>query len=263
MTLPSIHDLAQIADPQARAQAIGRLLAEHQAALMDLARLRREAVAELRSAGLTQAQVAQVLGVTPGRVAQLEPEAAEDRERPGQPPVLVERGIPTDPAVRASRSLFLSETVDQGVVATRKMLDVGQEPAHAYIAARLGIAEGEPVLVRRRLMSANDVPLRISVSYFPISLAEGLTDPDFVEGGLQVLFEGRGLRFGRALETLAARMPTPDEARTLQLEAGVPVVHILRSSYDTDDNPVHTLESICAANRHVFPIRQPEGDTVF
>ncbi|MGH3927893.1 MAG: UTRA domain-containing protein, partial [Pseudonocardiaceae bacterium] len=173
MSSPSVSDLAQITDPRARAQAIGRLLAEHQASLMDLARLRREAVAELRSAGLTQAQVAQVLGVTPGRVAQLEPETA------GRPPVLVERGIPTDPGVRASRSLFLSETADQGVTPTRRMLYVGQEPAPAHIANRLGIAAGEPVLVRRKLMSANGVPLRISASYFPVSLSEGLTDPDF------------------------------------------------------------------------------------
>ncbi|MGH8902042.1 MAG: hypothetical protein ACRDYA_10260 [Egibacteraceae bacterium] len=41
-TFPSIRDLAHLTDPRARAQAIGRLLAEHQAALMDLARLRRE-----------------------------------------------------------------------------------------------------------------------------------------------------------------------------------------------------------------------------
>ncbi|MGH8902040.1 MAG: UTRA domain-containing protein [Egibacteraceae bacterium] len=54
-------------------------------------------------------------------------------------------------------------------------------------------------------------------------------------------------------------MPTADEARPLDLEADVPVVHILRSSYDTGDDPVHTLESICAANRHVFRSGKPRA----
>jgi hypothetical protein len=38
---------------------------------------------------------------------------------------------------------------------------------------------------------------------------------------------------------------------------------VLRSNYDTDDNPIHTLDTICAGDRHVFPVRQAEGDAIF
>ncbi|MEU4227624.1 hypothetical protein AB0F17_25305 [Nonomuraea sp. NPDC026600] len=37
------------------------------------------------------------------------------------------------------------------------------------------------------------------------------------------------------------------------------IVQVLRASHSTEDTPVHVLETICAANRHIFPIRQVSG----
>jgi len=58
-------NLLAIPDPRRRAQELSRLVAEQQALLTDLARLRRETIAELRACGLTGAQIAEVLGVSP------------------------------------------------------------------------------------------------------------------------------------------------------------------------------------------------------
>jgi DNA-binding GntR family transcriptional regulator len=84
-----------------------------------------------------------------------------------------------------------------------------------------------------------------------------------VEEGYQVLFERHGRKFGRAVETLTGRMPTPDEAQTLELADEVPVVHVLRTSYDVAKQHIHMLESLCAADKHVLLIRQPEGTDAF
>ena len=145
------------------------------------------------------------------------------------------------------------------------MLKVGPEPAAAHIAARLGVAEGDDVVVRRKLMSANGIPIRISGSYFLPAFAEqtGLDQADFIEEGYQVLFERHGRRFGHAVETLTGRMPTPDEAHTLKLAADIPVVHVLRTSYDVNKEHIHTLESVCAADKHVFRVRQADGTDAF
>jgi GntR family transcriptional regulator len=52
----------------------------------------------------------------------------------------------------------------------------------------------------------------------------------------------------------------PLEAETLELDPGrVGVVQVLRASYSSEDTPIHTLETICAATRHVFPIGQVAG----
>ncbi len=82
MSPKTIKDLLDIPDARQRAQELSRLVAEQQALLTDLARLRRDTIAELRAAGLTQAQVAEVLGVSPGRVAQLEPSSTASLTTP-------------------------------------------------------------------------------------------------------------------------------------------------------------------------------------
>src|SRR5258708_523315 len=46
---------------------------------------RRATLAELRAGGLTRAQVAEVLGVSPGRVAQLEPSSTASLTTPTSP----------------------------------------------------------------------------------------------------------------------------------------------------------------------------------
>ncbi len=41
---------------------------------------------------------------------------------------------------------------------------------------------------------------------------------------------------------------------------GLPqAVQILRTSYSTEDTPVHALGTVCAATRHLFPIGQAAG----
>ena len=142
---------------------------------------------------------------------------------------------------------------------------MGREPAPAYIAARVGCREGDPVFARRKRMFADEVPVRIATSFFAVELAEGspLADPQFVPGGLQVALEAMGHRFGRSVETMVARRPTDQERTVLDLDDDDPVVQIVRSSYNTDDQPVHTLETVCAASRHVFHIRPGDRGDVF
>ena len=65
-----------------KARQVSRLLLEHQAAVADLARQRREAIAELRALGLSVREVAGVLGVSFSRIAQIEEDA---RVRPPRP----------------------------------------------------------------------------------------------------------------------------------------------------------------------------------
>ncbi|WUR62259.1 sigma-70 family RNA polymerase sigma factor [Micromonospora chokoriensis] len=67
----SPHGLADIQDPSDRARKASDLIDEHQAAVNELSRLRREALDEMVSQGMTHAQIAQVVGMTRARVGQL------------------------------------------------------------------------------------------------------------------------------------------------------------------------------------------------
>lgn len=176
--------------------------------------------------------------------------------------VLVVRAIPTDPSVRTSESLFLTETQNQGVP-SRRLLEVATISAPAPIAEVMG--SNPTLIVRRRLMSVDGVPVRLANSYFPGNApeAETLRSQGFIEGGLQKLFEAHGRSFGRAQETLTARPATAEETELLELSPGEPVVRIIRTSFDDQGLAVHALETICAASRHVFAVTQIAGDTAF
>jgi hypothetical protein len=65
------EDVARITDPAERARMAGEQVQRHQRLMNEFARLRREAIEEMRSQGLSYAAVAEALGVSRARVAQL------------------------------------------------------------------------------------------------------------------------------------------------------------------------------------------------
>jgi hypothetical protein len=58
-------------NPATRARRAGELIDDHQTAIAELSRVRREALAELVTAGHTQSQIAEAIGMTRARVGQL------------------------------------------------------------------------------------------------------------------------------------------------------------------------------------------------
>lgn len=269
MDIRTLHEAAQIGEPIERLRALTRLMVEDQALSEQAARYRRHAISEARSQGMTVEQISSALGVSPGRVSQMSKgPAAKAPESTAEhaPRVLVQRGLPTEPAVRGSVSLFLVEAERQGIRADRRMLYVGLEPASDHVAACLRVEPGIDVVARRKLMLANDVPARIATSYFRADLfAETrIGEPEFVRPTLQSALVDLGYRFGHAEENLTARRPTAFEVETLDLASDeLIVVQVLRASYSTEGTAVHTLETICAASRHIFPIGQVAGADEF
>jgi GntR family transcriptional regulator len=58
-----------------------------------------------------------------------------------------------------------------------------------------------------------------------------------------------GLPQARLLDEITARMPTPDEARTLAMGRGVPLLVQTRTGYAKDDKPRRHMISRMAADR--------------
>jgi DNA-binding GntR family transcriptional regulator len=264
LDLRTLQEAAALEDPLARARALTRLMTEHQGLAEACARYRRQAIADAREQGYSREQIAAALGVSPPRITQISKgPAARAPEPPATPAprVLVQRSLPTEPSVRGSVSLFLVEAERQGIRADRRMLYIGPEPASDHVATCLHIQPGDEVIARRKIMLANDVPVRVATSFFRMDLFRGtrIAEPEFVRPSLQAALQDLGYMFGRAEETLTARRATPFERETLDIPADEWVVQVLRASYSAEGTPVHTLETICAATRHVFPIGQVAG----
>jgi hypothetical protein len=64
-------ELGELEDPALRAKRASELINQHQARMNELARVRREAIDDMRMTGMSQTEIAKSLGMTRGRVAQL------------------------------------------------------------------------------------------------------------------------------------------------------------------------------------------------
>ncbi len=71
MDAADLDRLRRIPDPVGRAQAATELLAEQQRLVVELARLRREALAELRAQGHSFGRLGELMGLSRGRIAQI------------------------------------------------------------------------------------------------------------------------------------------------------------------------------------------------
>jgi hypothetical protein len=69
--MDELAKLGQITDPAERAKEASSLLLSYQQAVGELSRIRREAVEELSGQGMTQAQIAEILGTTRARIGQI------------------------------------------------------------------------------------------------------------------------------------------------------------------------------------------------
>jgi GntR family transcriptional regulator len=58
-------------------------------------------------------------------------------------------------------------------------------------------------------------------------------------------------------------MPLAEESRLLRLDAGVPVIRVLRTDYDATGRPLQVADDLYAADRHeiavVWNTDSPEG----
>jgi GntR family transcriptional regulator len=267
VNLNTLHEIATISDPIERASALGRAMTEQQSLVEEAARMRRQAIAEARETGHRLEEIANVLGVSPGRISQMRkgPASRAPQTLPDpKPQVIVHRTLPSEP-VSPGPVRFVNAAERQGLRPEMRILFVGTEPSSEHVATCLRIQAGDDVIARRRLILADEVPVRLVTSYFRADLFGGtcLAEPELIRPSLRECLDDLGHTFGHAEETLMARPATRSEVETLALDQGEWVVQVLRASYSSDDTPVHMLESVCAASRHIFTVSQAGGEREF
>jgi GntR family transcriptional regulator len=157
---------------------------------------------------------------------------------------------------------FDTEAIAQGQIPSRQMLMVGRGTAPGDIADWLGVAPGQEVVIRKRLQLLDDVPAVISTSYYPLWVADGtrLESAGALPEGPDNLIADLGHKFARGMELLRTRMPTPDEARLLELDPGVPVARMLHIDYDPEGRTLQVADDLYAGDRHEFAFEWAEPD---
>src|SRR5262249_21523613 len=158
-----------------------------------------------------------------------------------------------------ARRQWHKEIEDQGFTADQAILEVETVPAPGEIAELLKLPPGASVVARRRLLSVDAVPVQLSDSYYPASLAEGteLAAPGKIRGYTFAAQERLGIHIDRFHDDLYVRMPTPREARARHLGKGIPVVRLLRTTYAADGLAVEVADQILAGDRYVLCTTSP------
>jgi len=188
----------------------------------------------------TQSQLIQRYGVASQTVANaLSALRAEGliRSRTGsghfvreRPPILRSTRSRLSAAERAAgRGTFLSDA-HAGDWTPRSETEIRVEPASARVADALGLDEGVEVLVRDRLMFADDVPVQLAISHLPRELTVGtrIEEPDPGPGGIYARLEDAGYAPLRFDEYVRAGTASAPEADRLGLPTGAPVLRITR-----------------------------------
>ena len=202
----------------------------------------RQAVQELRSEGLVIAQHGRGVFVRP------------------TPPI---RRLASDRFARQhrteGRAAFTVEAEKSGYSPQVDNIVVSREKPNAFVAERLRVSADDDIVVRSRRYLANDQPVETAVSYIPAAFAEGtrIEQVDTGPGGIYARLEENGHVLARFTEEVAARMPTPEERRQLELERGVPVLTVLRTAYDANDVVVEVCDTVKAASAYLLEYEFP------
>jgi GntR family transcriptional regulator len=118
------------------------------------------------------------------------------------------------------------------------------------IARELALPAGSRVLELERLRTVDGAPFMLERTWLPLRRLAGIADADLTEEGLYALLRRRfGVVLVRAVESLEPVLLRPEEARHLQDEPRRPALMLLRTTYDTADQPIETARAILRADR--------------
>ncbi|KWX03204.1 Transcriptional regulator [Carbonactinospora thermoautotrophica] len=154
---------------------------------------------------------------------------------------------------------WTSELAREGLSGSQRIREVSVIDPPTEIAGRLGLEDGEQVVVRRRLLLIEDEPVQLADSYYPARIAADteLARRAKMRGGENGALERLGIQLGFVDEEVSARMPTPDEAGLLKIPQGTPVLRHVRVTYDRDGRPVAVMAAVMAADRFTMRYRLP------
>ncbi|MEU1277440.1 UTRA domain-containing protein [Streptomyces sp. NPDC005805] len=138
----------------------------------------------------------------------------------------------------AGRSMWTADLGDRPL--TVADLDVHEAPASAPVAQALGLAVGEPVVVRDRLYVVEGEPVQLATSYLPAALVRdsAIARPDTGPGGVCARLAELGLRPVRFTEELRVRPPSRTEATRLRPGPSAPVLEICRTAFTDEGRAV-------------------------
>jgi GntR family transcriptional regulator len=156
---------------------------------------------------------------------------------------------------------FRLEMARQGKTPRVEVTSVEQITPPFDVAERLKASPEEASVLRRcNTYYADDEPIQVVTTYIRWVDAEGtlLLQPKTGPGGIYGRLEERGHTMTTGQDEIIARMASHQEAQTLNLPPGVPVLEVLHTSLNQEGQPFEVSRFVHRADRaglvYNFPI---------
>lgn len=145
-----------------------------------------------------------------------------------------------------------------------KLLFFERREADEFVASKLGLSPGDPVISIERLRTVDGVPVCLELSHFPALLVPGLSASDVIENkSLYKLFrDNYQLELINDIRVISIHYATKGEAELLDLRLGAPVLHFEGVSLTGDGQPFEHLRSLNHPDRvslTINPRRERQG----
>lgn len=157
-----------------------------------------------------------------------------------------------------SSDAWETDIESQGHDPTRQDLEVETIRPPQDIAKRLNLNPEEDLcVVRRHLRYIDGKPGITADDYFDEAIVRGteLAAPE--DTTREDILKEAGYEQVYDVDEVITRMPTPDEARRLEITTGIPVAELVRTAYTSDDKPVRVMIAIIPGDtlilRYIIP----------
>ncbi|MGX1562510.1 GntR family transcriptional regulator [Streptomyces sp. NPDC055506] len=155
------------------------------------------------------------------------------------------------PRKQGEGDAWSADAATRGRRGSQRIVHAGEVPAPAEVATLLGIADGEPVVVRRRLILLDDEPNELTDTYYPVAIARGtpLAGTAKIRGGAVTLLAELGHVGALVREDVTAGLAEGEEQQNLRLAPTEPVLRLTRLTLDRDDRPIQVDRMVMPAQR--------------
>lgn len=150
---------------------------------------------------------------------------------------------------------LLENIVSMGLRTRVRVLSCDLLPASDAVAQALQLAPGTPVQKAVRVRSTKEGPLSLITTHVPAALAQGFGKRELAKKPILILLEESGVRIGRAVQTISARLADAAVAKELGVAVGSALLAVTRLIFDEHDKPVQWLHGLYRPDRYQYEMQ--------
>ena len=177
------------------------------------------------------------------------------RPRQQPPGAAAAAGRAAAPGSRMQLTGLLENIVNMGLRTKVQVVSCELIRSSDAVAQALLIEPGAKVQKAVRVRSSGEGPLSVITTHVPEPLARCFGRKELARQPILLLLEASGVRIGRAVQTLSARLADAVVARQLDVQVGSALLAVTRLIYDEQERPVQWLHGLYRPDRYQYQMQ--------